>query len=469
MKNWRKVLAGESRLMPDFKRYKTDNGVELPNVAEFTEDKFPSETGDPAKVELKAFKDGVKEYESDKKREKKSKGNSALMDEQAKRKDVEQQIKDDSKLVRPSYAGKKTADKDDSSSYERYFLYRSMGVNEFKVDYTPYQGGYVSPFVVDGDDLLEHLEYFVKDTRKILGLGPKYDYNKSLPRVNPEDVSSESQNTPSTWASKKKAWMDDSPFEDTGSKMVKCPFCGHTGEEIDFPLTESGEYICPACAEIFDKDADSLSALDDNVFSSKRKRGWRRIFSDVSFKNKPDGTVQIDVSSHPNAPLAQNPNTGQPAPPSPEQVQQKEQETGVAAEASLNKQAFAQPGQRVQNVSTGQRGVVTKVEGKDIYVNLDSGSTTVWGPNEINAMTEAPSSSKDYGTSKFYAAAKKWEIKKQGDLSLIGTECNKFAGVLIEKNGTIVESYITSKNGHNWREMISEGVWDQKFEDYLKS
>jgi len=132
----------------------------------------------------------------------------------------------------------------------------------------------------------------------------------------------------------------------------------------------------------------------------------------------------------------------------------------------LNKAAFAQPGQKVQNVSSGQQGTVTKVEGKDVYVSLDNGSTAVWGPNEINAITAAPP--QDYGTSKFYAAAKKWGIRKEGTLSLVGTECDKFAGVVIEKDGFIVESYITKKNGHEWRELVNQPVWEAKFDAHLK-
>ena len=307
MKKWRQVLAGEKsepKLMVGFKRYKTDNDVELPNAAEFSGDKDPSKTGDSAKQELDAFKEGNKLMQSDKKREDKTKGTSSLMGEDVKRKDMAKHISEEKDHVKPSYANKKT---------------------------------------------------------------------------------------------------------------------------------------------------------------------WRKVLGDVSFKNKPDGTVQIDITSHPNEPMTQNPTTQQPGAMSPEEVQQQEQQTGTSAEASLNKESFVQPGQRVKHISSGLTGTVTKVEGKDVYVNTDNGSTAVWGFSEINTISAAPQTQTPaQNISQFFAGAKKWEIKKEGNLSLTGAECKTCAGIQIEKDGKVVESYMVNKDGHEWREMISEGVWASKFDEHLK-
>jgi len=196
MDNWRKVFGQKETPNKGFKRYETEGGEKLPNRAEFTGDKFPSKTGDSAKVEVDAFKEGNKLMGKDKDREDSSaEGGSALMSEKAKRSDVEKHMKTETDHTKPSYAS----------------------------------------------------------WHKVLG-------------------------------------------------------------------------------------------------------------EDLSFKQKPDGTLQIDVASHPNEPLVQNPVTELPAPVSPEEADQ-------AVEAKIEKIAFTE-GDTVQHVRSGQRGVVTQVVGNDVYVDL---------------------------------------------------------------------------------------------------
>jgi hypothetical protein len=55
----------------DFKPFKTDNNLELPNRADFSGDKAPSKTGDPAKIEVKDWHEGNTKFKNYRNKEKK--------------------------------------------------------------------------------------------------------------------------------------------------------------------------------------------------------------------------------------------------------------------------------------------------------------------------------------------------------------------------------------------------------------
>lgn len=73
MKNWREVFNPK-----EFKPYETDNKVDLPNMAEFSGDKFPK-SGDPAKIELNDWHSGNSEFKKQKSKEDGSTAGSSLM------------------------------------------------------------------------------------------------------------------------------------------------------------------------------------------------------------------------------------------------------------------------------------------------------------------------------------------------------------------------------------------------------
>lgn len=95
---WRKLaesfnLTKSDITVPELKRFKTENKVELPNNAEFTGDKLPSE-GDSAQAELKAWKEGDKLFKKDTKQEDKDTSHgSPLTSEKVKRDDVDDHAK----------------------------------------------------------------------------------------------------------------------------------------------------------------------------------------------------------------------------------------------------------------------------------------------------------------------------------------------------------------------------------------
>ena len=61
-----------------------------------------------------------------------------------------------------------------------------------------------------------------------------------------------------------------------------------------------------------------------------------------------------------------------------------------------------------------------------------------------------------------------WIIKKKGNLSLIGKQCSSHCGVAILDNGKEEIFYKEPRNGHQWNEVIPEGVWMTRFDDYAK-
>lgn len=58
-------------------------------------------------------------------------------------------------------------------------------------------------------------------------------------------------------------------------------------------------------------------------------------------------------------------------------------------------------------------------------------------------------------------------LTKKGNLSLIAQECSKYAKIAIRDNtGEDIEFYQVLKNGHSYRELISQGVWESKLDNY---
>lgn len=92
---WRKFaesfnLKNKDIDIPELKRFKTKNKVELPNNAKFDGDLLPSD-GDSSKAELSAWKEGYKLFKKDKKREDKGQlHGSPLTSEEGKRCDIEE-------------------------------------------------------------------------------------------------------------------------------------------------------------------------------------------------------------------------------------------------------------------------------------------------------------------------------------------------------------------------------------------
>ncbi|MFA5398079.1 MAG: hypothetical protein WC346_18850 [Methanogenium sp.] len=64
---------------------------------------------------------------------------------------------------------------------------------------------------------------------------------------------------------------------------------------------------------------------------------------------------------------------------------------------------------------------------------------------------------------------KEREIKKVGNFSLIAKECNTHAAIGIYKGKEEVEFHKIAKNGHQWNEVISQGLWETKFDEIVEN
>lgn len=557
MNSWRQTFgANNNRPSRGLKRYKTETGTEFPSHAQFSGDKWP-EGKNPAKTEIQAYEEGNRQMQSDKRKEDNAAHfNSALMSEKGKRQTVDKKLSEDG--VRPSYAA---YDSFLGATGEKLVKCPDCGYTGEEQEFSPLGGSYVCPrcdMAFDSDD-------------DALSATSDEDYSEFTPRA----------------------------FK-TASAFYRCPECKYQG--TDFADVTPGLVRCPRCHRVFE-ESEGLSRqrergwVDPAVPKGRRPKGirkddllsWRNIFgltkeTDISFKNKPDGTVQIDIVSNPNVPLSQNPNTNEPGPYSPEEIQQGAPGTSPQAEASLNiqkspitrgalskllrtgalpvhrekalkrissfiksqstfvdkvegsdtlisgllqhiakrysaakaneiidrcnlislgwqkedektvtasleKKAQYQVGDRVKNIYFGQTGQVESIDTDgDLHLLLENGSTAVWSPSEVNlvergnrpAMTgftpfarhksveqtveqTVESSQSSHGSSTRY-----WPISKIGNTVLEGFECAKDAGIRIVRGAEVLETVKYAKQGHSWRELINQALWEEKLKEYEK-
>jgi hypothetical protein len=61
-----------------------------------------------------------------------------------------------------------------------------------------------------------------------------------------------------------------------------------------------------------------------------------------------------------------------------------------------------------------------------------------------------------------------WEIKKKGNLSLIGKQCATHCGIAIIEDSEELVFHKEARNNHEWNEVINQGYWETKFDGYAK-
>lgn len=81
--NWRKIFSKKEDQKSGV--YKSPDGKQIPNNAEFTGDKFPSKTGNPVKQEQSSWQEGNRLFKGDVGREKGNTLNSPLLDPKNRR------------------------------------------------------------------------------------------------------------------------------------------------------------------------------------------------------------------------------------------------------------------------------------------------------------------------------------------------------------------------------------------------
>lgn len=158
-----------------------------------------------------------------------------------------------------------------------------------------------------------------------------------------------------------------------------------------------------------DREKEQSSTLGSSLLSKKINLSkdssltWKNVLSNVNFEQKPDGTVKIDVEYPQESNFS---NQGFVAPV---------------------KQSFPKPPAREPAV------------------------------NELEKAQKASSLSKP---------VKEWVIKREGSLVLKGRECEDACGIVIEKEGQIIDSQRVEKTGKSsvWNELINQGLWETKFD-----
>lgn len=276
------------------------------------------------------------------------------------------------------------------------------------------------------------------------------------------------------------------------------------------------------------------------------KRSWRRVLSGVDFKQKPDGTVEIDVFKNvPETPEyfdAEDTNSAAPASSNPPQSTNQKAAATIPndedlkfALASLPQDAIevlkryfvenlpsSMPLQELQELSESDAAVKVilstietslalpsakerlrklfyqqypsvsndtvanwrntletladlnfkqKTDGtveihSDIEVNDDTAQPIPAANTVAKPVSPAPQEANEQAvsTSSRSLSPKEWVIKKQGNLVLKGRECADACGIVIEKAGKVVDFERILKNGHSWRELINQAVWEERFQ-----
>jgi hypothetical protein len=229
-----------------------------------------------------------------------------------------------------------------------------------------------------------------------------------------------------------KGWREILSFKKEEDKFT--PYKTENGVEIPNNAEFTGDKVPksgdPAKKELEAwREGDKISLKDRNkehkspkgtpllfegyeLTPSSTRKSWRNVFSDVSFKQKPDGTVAIDVSYN---------NTNAPT----QEEHQWEQE----------QQGTQTPPASTEPPETDQ----TPLQEKEGSRKLCSDGIT------------------------------RWVIQKKGSMELLGKECPNGCGIEIKKEGSVVEDYKVDRNGREWRELINQAVWEARFDELTKN
>lgn len=111
---------------------------------------------------------------------------------------------------------------------------------------------------------------------------------------------------------------------------------------------------------------------------------------------------------------------------------------------------------------------ITKQPDGKLTVDIEeNNSFPITQPN----MEQQPLQNNNKENTKESSKTKEWEIKKSGNLVLIGKECKDYCGIgiykILDNNKQELEFHRIAKNDHNWNELIPQGVWETKFDQLI--
>jgi hypothetical protein len=112
---------------------------------------------------------------------------------------------------------------------------------------------------------------------------------------------------------------------------------------------------------------------------------------------------------------------------------------------------------------------VTKQPDGKLVINIEENQMLPSQPQLQELPQQEPISQEEEAQPKKASKVKSWEIKKEGNLSLIGKECQTHAGIGIFNNEIEIKFYKEAKNGHGWNEIINQGKWETEFDEIVNA
>jgi hypothetical protein len=427
--NWKQVLGG-SELNKDFKNYKMQDGEEVPNQAKFTGDKFPG-SGNPAKKELEAWHRDNKVFEADKNVEKETPLGSSLM-----RPRIQKRF--DKKASRKKYAW--------------------GGEATEEIHPQRYLDGYVSILIsqnisnqITKDNWQEVCAELIE---RYSGVILQFPNISSVEAVRVQRLF----------------------FPQQFDLILKVIF--------ETPVTQDDLAIFkkkfPNC------DAWGGDSISPTIASTNN---WRQVLSDVKFNRTNDGTITLDYAETGSTPNSVS-NTSQSQSiqesaetnsHNPEQTSEGNQE-GNSMSGTASKKSSANNWRKVLATPEPDINFKKKPDGTfELNVTHPAPEQEEAIQENIQQQEQATDQAGQTptATSSKTSDVTEWIIKKQGNLVLLGRECDTCVGVFIAKENIsktaskdrydIRASEKLDKNGHTWHELINQSVWENKFLDMVKT
>jgi len=211
------------------------------------------------------------------------------------------------------------------------------------------------------------------------------------------------------------------------------------------------------------------------VEKTSTNTSWRRIFADVSFEQKPDGGVSIDVTGLPTSEVEPDTETIPTDNAPVNDVVSNWRKVLVASDADMDfkREPDGTMVLKVKHLNNNDMTQQLEVPGEMPHAQSPQapGVETPSSPQE--SSFETPQSNVTASTKcADHKNMKEYLLRKEGNLSLVARECDDKVGIFIEasNNGSNVPLVLAqethTRNGEHWRALINEAVWLNNFESY---
>ncbi|MFA5724141.1 MAG: hypothetical protein WC979_07845 [Candidatus Pacearchaeota archaeon] len=232
---------------------------------------------------------------------------------------------------------------------------------------------------------------------------------------------------------------------------------------------------------------ESLRSRSASRFFQKASNipDWRYTFltkkADTSVKTKPDGSLQIDITTPlPGQGVQQGVQQGQvSAPISPEvqPIEPTEPEKKISEKSASERKAFYESNPEFKTWLAAKSKDQEFLQEYHTYMDREHLSNEEplvfedWAFGEFNHEKEYNQKNQPQPALSTTTSIEPttWLIDQKGDYRLEGRECVTHAGIRIMKGNDEIEFQKIAKQGHEWRELIPQGVWQTKLELYASA